>query len=224
MLRRTLPVLLLSLSCPFAVYPAAADPVRVTAGSLIITGLSEVGSLSMTGTQGFSLDARVVNTAEAFWQCSVPECVGGTPLDLFIHLGGPTLVGATATLNGVDYPDVDGAVSPAYTNMFFRGTAIAPPIGDQPTTVTAPFTLEGKFFLVPEGEWDLTGAGTATLSLRPYPTFPGFQPSWVVDRIQYEFSGPGPVPEPATLVLVGGGLAGMIAARRRRLAGRPPRL
>ena len=89
MLRRAVPVLLFSLSCPFAVSPAAADPVRVTVGFLIITGLSEVGSLRMTGTQGFSLDARVVNTAEAFRQCSVPECVAGTPLDLFIHLGGP---------------------------------------------------------------------------------------------------------------------------------------
>ena len=123
MRRHAVPVLLFALLCPVAASPAAADPVRITAGTLIVTGRVEPGSLDIVGTQGFSLGAKVANASQAFETCSVPECLMGTPLDLFIQLGGDTLSGARATLNGVEYPDVDGANSAAHTSMFFRGTA-----------------------------------------------------------------------------------------------------
>jgi hypothetical protein len=215
MLRRAIPVLLFPLLGLFAT-SAAAGPVRITTGSVFNPGIAQAGTMDISGTQGFSLTAIVDNASNAFWTCSVPECVAGTPLDLFVNLGGPTLVNARATLNGVTYPDVDSMNSPAYTNIFFRGTAVAPPVGDGPTTIMAPFTFDGGFYLTGTGLLrELTGAGTATLSLRPYGLV-DFPPSWFIEGIRYDFADQAPVPEPATLTLTATALAGAYLARRRR--------
>jgi len=216
MLRRAIPVLLFSLFGLFAT-SAAADPVRITTGSVFLPGLFQSGTLDVSGTQGFSMTATTDNAPAAFWTCSVPECVGGTPLDLFVHLGGgPTLLHGRATLNGVTYPESGSADPPWYTNLFFRGTAVAPPVGDGPTTLVAPFTLDGGFYLAETGLLkELTGAGTATLSLRPYGAV-DFSPSWFIEGIRYDFADQAPVPEPATLTLTASTLAGAYLARRRR--------
>jgi hypothetical protein len=196
---------------------AAAEPVRITSGHVFVPGITEPGDMNISGTQGFSLSAIVGNNPNAFWTCSVPECVGGTPLDLFFQLGGPLLSNARATLNGVTYPDVDGAISPAYTNSDFYGTAFAPPVSGGPETITAPFTFVGGFYLAGSGLLrELTGAGTATLFLRPYEPLDGFAPSWSIDAIRYDFAETAPVPEPATLTLTATALAGAYLARRRR--------
>jgi hypothetical protein len=215
MLRRAIPVLLCSVFGLFAT-SAAADPVRITTGGVFVPGLFQGGTMDISGTQGFSLTAIVDNASNAFWTCSVPECVAGTPLDLFVQLGGPTLVNARATLNGVTYPDVDSMNSPAYTNLFFRGSAVAPPVGNGPTTITAPFTFDGGFYLMGTGLLrELTGAGTATLSLRPYGAV-DFPPSWFIEGIRYDFAAPAATPEPATVTLTVTALTGAYLARRRR--------
>ena len=212
---RAIPVLLVSMTCLFAT-SAAADPVRITTGSVFVPGLSQGGTMDISGTQGFSLTAIVDNAPNAFWTCSVPECVEGTPLDLFFQLGGPLLVDARATLNGVTYPDLDGANSPAYTYSEFHGTAVAPAVGDGRTTIAAPFTFDGGFYLAGTGLLrELTGAGTATLFLRPYGAA-DFPPSWFIEGIQFDFAEVAPVPEPATLTLTATALAGAYLARRRR--------
>jgi hypothetical protein len=216
MLRRAIPVLLFSLFVLFA-ESAGAEPVRITSGSVFVPGIfREGGTMDISGTQGFSLTARVDNASNAFWTCSVPECVAGTPLDLFVNFGGPTMLDARATLNGLTYPDVDELNSPAYTNTFFRGTAIAPPVGSGRTTITAPFVFDGGFYLMGTGLLrELAGAGTATLSLRPY-GLADFPPSWFIESIRYDFADSAPVPEPATLTLTATALAGAYLARRRR--------
>jgi hypothetical protein len=216
MLRRAIPVLLFPLFGLFAT-SAAAEPVRITSGSVFVPGIFQSGTIDISGTQGFSLTGTVDNASNAFWTCSVPECVGGTPLDLFVHLsGGSTLLNAHHTLNGVTYPDTGSADPPAYSNLFFRGSAIAPPVGDSPTTLMAPFTVDGGFYLAGTGlHRELVGAGTATLSLRPYGLV-DFPPSWFIEGIRYDFADQAPVPEPATLTLTATALAGAYVARRRR--------
>jgi hypothetical protein len=214
MRRRAIPVLLFSL---FGLYttPASAEPVRITEGRVFVPGIVQGGTMNISGTQGFSLIGIADNASNAFWTCSVPECVEGTPLDLFVFFGGPTLVNAHGTLNGVTYPDVDSLNAPAYTNLFFRGSAIAPPTTGARTTITAPFTVDGGFYLMGTGLLrELTGAGTATLFLRPYGAA-DFPPSWFIEKINYDFSDSAPVPEPATLTLTATALAGAYIARRR---------
>ena len=213
--RRAIPVLLFALLGPFTT-PAAAEPVRITSGHVFLPGIVQAGSMDIRGTQGFSLTGITDNASTAFWTCSVPECVGGTPLDLFVQLAGSTLVNASATLNGVTYPDVSSIDAPAYTSSFLRGSAVAPPVGGGPTTITAPFTFDGGFYLAGTGLLrELTGAGTATLSLRPYGVA-GLPPSWYIEGIRYEFADSAPVPEPATLTLTATALAVAYLARRRR--------
>ena len=150
MLRRANAAVVFSLFCLFTT-PAAAEPVRITAGRVFLPGIVQGGTMDISGTQGFSLTALTANASKAFETCSVPECVAGTPLDLFVQFGGDTLANAHATLNGVTYPDVDSANSPAFTNSFFHGSATAPPLGNAPTTIMAPFTFDGGFFLAGTG-------------------------------------------------------------------------
>jgi hypothetical protein len=57
----------------------------------------------------------------------------------------------------------------------------------------------------------LRGQGTAFVQFSRHPAF-GLSAS----RITYSFEDPAAVPEPATLLLIGSGLGGMLMARRRR--------
>jgi hypothetical protein len=49
-------------------------------------------------------------------------------------------------------------------------------------------------------------------------TIPGIPPGWVVDQVRYDFGDSAPVPEPATLTLLGIGLAA--TALRARIRGK----
>ena len=58
-------------------------------------------------------------------------------------------------------------------------------------------------------------AGRGTASVRFFPE--GFTAGGVeVASVVYEFGNPAPIPEPGTLLLLGSGLAGVLAARKRR--------
>jgi hypothetical protein len=213
---RVLCVVLASLVCLAVPHALYADPVRITSGLLIIPGTSEVGSLEMAGTRGFTLRGNTDNVAEAFTRCFDPDCVPGTPLGLFVNLGGPTLLGATITVDGVTYPDVDTLNSPVFTNMFFRGNTIAPAMTGVRTTITTPFTYDGTVFLDAGNgvSVELLGSGVATLRLVPY-GLADFPDAWRVDQIDYLFVDSAPVPEPGTMTLAATALAGAWMARRR---------
>jgi hypothetical protein len=202
-----------SLGVPHALY---GDPVRITSGLLVIPGTSEVGRLEMAGTRGFTLQGNTDNVADAFWRCFDPECVPGTPLGLFVNLGGPTLLGATITVDGVTYPDVDTLSSPVFTNQFFRGNTVAPAFTGVPTTITTPFTYDGTVYLDAGNgvSVELVGSGVATLRLIPY-GLAEFPNAWRVDQIDYLFVDAAPVPEPGTMTLAATALVGAWVARRR---------
>jgi hypothetical protein len=120
------------------------------------------------------------------------------------------------TLDGQTYT-VGSSVDPVGPLLEFFGTARVPEPSDSPTVVTAPFTAEGRFFLgfdtIPVV---MEGRGIATLLFNPFPAGVGSPPTSIIERVRYDFTDQTPVPEPATLTMVAGGLMAIARAEKRR--------
>lgn len=201
-----------------------AETVRVTSGSIVVTGLTELGSVNVSGTDGFSLVARLSpdeGRVDPFTSCGIiPECFPGDLLSVGAFMGTSSFSG-TATLNGVTYTEISGLDDPTPA-WELTGMATIPGFGDfSPTTLLAPFTISSGLFSLPGGtSVPMAGRGTASVLLIPGLEDPSIPRGWLVDRVEYTFEGSAaPVPEPTTLLLVGSGLAGAIRLRPRRRTG-----
>jgi hypothetical protein len=199
---------------------AAADPipVTVTGGFFDVPRPVTVGTASVTGTRDFSLEARVISNEGRVDPLDVCNpCAPGSLLSIGASLSGSAFDGV-ATLDGVTYPDISNLASPASLFFEFFGTIVMPPIQDGSPMISAPFTMTGQFNLpFPDAPVPLSGRGIATLTLRPE-FLGGFEPQqWSVDRVRYDFAAPTPVPEPATIALVSGGLLAIVRSRRSAL-------
>jgi hypothetical protein len=144
-------------------------------------------------------------------QCTAPECVPGASVSLRTVFAGLDLPGA-ATYNGVTYTGVGGLMSPTSLSAQWSGTLLIP--NDFTGGIlTAPFQFTGLFLNPsPAGSLDLVGSGLTTLSFTPYGNVPG---AFSLSSLQHEFNS-APVPEPASMLLIGSGLAGLAALRRRQ--------
>jgi len=198
---------------------ASADPVTVTGGFLTAPPYGDpAGVASLIGTSGFSLEARV-NTIEGsvhpLNECS--PCLPGTAFSVGAILS-TTVFEGVATLDGRTYSDLSG-ISPESASLYFEffGRTVAPAFQDAPTIITAPFTLSGIFNLpFPPGfPPELRGGGIASVLLRPQPTPVGEPPQWIVGGVRYDFADQRPIPEPATLVMVAGGLLAVARGAKR---------
>jgi PEP-CTERM motif-containing protein len=204
--------------------PAAADPVRITSGHLTAAGPHEFATFDFAGTDGFTFKGAlspIDGVLFPFIQCDVPECPPGTSINLLTNFSGSAFQGSVATLRGIEYTDIGSQVSGAFVSAFFEltGSAVAPAWANgQNATVSAPFLLTGQFQYLPDAFVTLAGSGVATVSLVPIVTGEG---TWTVDSFRFAFEDSEPVPEPATLTLIGSGLAAAVAARRRRRSSRP---
>jgi hypothetical protein len=202
--------------------PAAAEPIRITGGSLLVTGAHEVAPVSIAGTRGFSLTGMVdpaEGNVRAITSCGIEGCEANSTIDIGAVLGGPAFPGSVATLDGVTYDDIDNASSPASVFFILTGSLALPGMGTSPVTVSAPFTLDtGRFFrsFPLEGVEIVGSGGTATLRFIPGMLPPESPGRWVLDQIQYDFSDSAPVPEPATMLLVAGGVLAIIRRRSQR--------
>ena len=210
-------VVCVGLFCLADATHVSADPILISSGFLLVTGPTEAGSISIAGTQGFSLDARV-SPAEGrvdvfHLECNA-ICLPGSTISLGASQGGPSFNG-TATLAGNSYPLSGGVNDPTVVSLEFFGTATLPALQNS-LRVEAPFTAMGWFSgpgLIP-----MSGAGVVSLWLSPQTSIPGIPPGWVVDQIRYDFGDSAPIPEPATLTLLGIGLAAI--ALRSRIRGK----
>lgn len=206
--------------------PAGADPVELR-GSMILVVLEgpfydvrgDGFSLRTTFDAGFAgLDE--VGLAEFFQYCRSGPLSGGfcTPGES-IQMGGSTtgeadLGWGTLTVN-------EATLSPV--RVRFQGTFLAEPVvaplpPEPPDFIrlSTPFQFSGSIRALLDGvevfQRDLVGSGLATIQLEPASPELGFGGD--EQFITYTFEDPAAVPEPSTVLLLGSGLATLIARRR----------
>jgi hypothetical protein len=189
---------------------ALAEPITVTAGSLVFpTG--EPGVLSLIGTRGFSLNGFVNSGETLIAPLKEIPIVPDSPMSLRALLFGFAFIGVDATFDGHSYPNIGGVQSDAGAVIDIVGTLAVPAVRESLITLTAPFTLHASFFQpFPEPLVPVRGGGVATLTMEV-----GTSEFWELRSLRYDFVET-PVHEPATLILVGGGLAGLVRRARRR--------
>jgi hypothetical protein len=171
-----------------------------------------LGIVDIHGTQGFRAQLRLgLFVIGGPWQYSYAPA--GTPINLDTQFS-VSDGGGTIELNGTVYPVPEENSS---IRVFVEaGEMPMPPRGTEPVRLSAPFivgrTRIPSFFYVPSDSYFLSGRGTMTLDFAPDP-----QLGMGISRVTYDFQ---PVPEPASLLLLGTGVAALGAKYRRRLRSR----
>ena len=212
--RFSLPAIVLLIALGVAT-PVAAEPIVVTGGFLQVHTRIPEGSFTLTGADFFMTGGYDGVFGSFSLECDF--CESGTPVELDSQFEIRLSTGR-AVVNGTTYPEV-----------WFDGSFVAFDVptaritGSESTFLVVPFTFHGlvRFLTVnpnvepsdPVFTATLSGSGRAIAQFTYVPDLGVFNAE---SEIRYEFDAADPVPEPATLLLCGSGLAALRLIRKRR--------